>query len=109
MSIFDDYKGDQDFEKLPIIKTKGLLNIPFTIESMNLKENWDGNFGKRNVMIVTVSIAETGEKFTWFAENAVVLSKLKFLKEKNNYSGVAVKVISKESEAGNEYYDLEEA
>jgi hypothetical protein len=109
MSIFDDYKGDQDFEKLPIIKTKGLLNIPFTIDSMTLKENWDGNFGKRNVMIVSLTIGETGEKFTWFAENAVVLSKLKFLKEKDNFSGVPIKVISKESEAGNEYYDLEEA
>ena len=109
MSIFDEYKGDQEFEKLPIIKTKGLLNTPFTIESMNLKENWDGQFGKRNVMIVTLVIVETEEKFTWFAENAVVLSKLKFLKEKNNFSGVALKVVSKESETGNDYYDLEEA
>ena len=107
MGIFDGYKSDQEFEKLPIINSKQLLNTPFVIEKMNEKKDWDGQFGKRDVMIVTLQIVETGERFTWFAENSVVKSKLEYLKGLD-YCGTQLKLIWIEA-AANGYYDLIEA
>ena len=110
MGIFDKYKGDLEFEDLPIIKTKQLLNVPFKIEKLYLKDKMESEFGApRTVMIVTLSVIETGERFVWFAENTVVLKKLTWLKESGEkFDGVPFKIVYVEA-AANNYYDIVEA
>ena len=109
MGIFDKYNGDQEFEELPIIKTKQLLNVPFKIEKLFLKENMESDYGApRTVMITTLEVIETGERFVWFAENTVVLKKLTWLKDSGEkFVGVPVKVVYVEA-AANNYYDIVE-
>ena len=110
MGIFDNYKGDMEFEDLPVMKTKGLLNIPFTIEKLILKENMKSDYGApRTVMVTTISIKETGERFVWFAENTVVLKKLAWLvDEKIDYTKTVFKIVFVDGSA-NSYYDIVEA
>lgn len=110
MGIFDEYKGDLVFEDLPAIKSKQLLNVPFSIEKMTLKENMESDYGpSRPVMITTISIKETGERFVYYAENTVVIKKLAWLKdEKIDFTGVTFKLVYVEG-AANKYYDIVEA
>ena len=110
MGIFDNYKGDMVYEELPAIKSKQLLNVPFAIEKMTFKENMDSDFGpSRPVMITTISIKETGERFVYYAENTVVLKKLAWLQdEKIDFKDAVFKLIYVEG-AANKYYDIVEA
>ena len=110
MGIFDKYKGDAEYEELPVIKSKQLLNVPFEIEKLFLKENMESDFGApRTVMITTLKVVETGERFVYFAENTVVLKKLAWLKdEKMDFSKTKFKLIYTEG-AANSYYDIVEA
>lgn len=110
MGIFDNYKGDLEYENLPVIKSKQLLNVPFKIEKLVLKENMESDYGApRTVMITTVEIAETGERFVYFAENTVVLKKLAWIKdEKIDFTKAVFKLVYTEGNANN-YYDIVEA
>lgn len=110
MGIFDKYKGDAEYEELPVIKSKQLLNVPFKIEKLYLKENMESEFGSpRTVMITTIEIVETGERFVYFAENTVVLKKLAWIKdEKIDITSAKFKLVYTEG-AANNYYDIVEA
>ena len=110
MGIFDNYKGDMVYEELPAIKSKQLLNVPFSIEKMVFKEKMESDFGPdRPVMITTISIKETGERFVYYAENTVVLKKLAWLQdEKIDLKDAVFKLIYVEG-AANKYYDIVEA
>lgn len=110
MGIFDRYKGDAEYEELPVIKSKQLLNIPFKIERLYFKENMESEFGSaRPVMVTTVQIVETGERFVYFAENTVVLKKLVWIKDgKIDITSAKFKLVYTEG-AANNYYDIVEA
>ena len=110
MGIFDEYKGDMVYEDLPSIKSKSLLNVPFTIEKMVFKNDMESDFGApRPVMITTIAIKETGERFVYYAENTVVLKKLAWLQdEKINFKDAVFKLIYVEG-AANKYFDIVEA
>ena len=106
MGVFDNYyNGEQD----PIIKNAELTNVPFYIEKMRYRENVSSEFGTKNQIITTVRIAETGEVFTYFAENSVVLSKLLYLITANiPYKDVKFKLFKTKSANTNEYWDISE-
>ncbi len=110
MGIFDNYKGDLVYEELPAIKSKQLLNVPFVIEKMHFKEAMESDYGApRPVMITTIAIKETGERFVYYAENTVVLRKLAWLQdEKIDLTGAVFKLVYVEG-AVNKYYDIVEA
>ena len=106
MGVFDNYSSG---EMLPIIKNAELVNVPFTIEKMRYRENVPSEYGTKNQIIATVKIEETGERFTYFAENTVVLSKLLWLiTEGKDYAGVVFILKKTKSANTNEYYDIEE-
>lgn len=77
---------------------------------MYFKQNMESDFGAaRPVMITTIVIKETGERFVYYAENTVVLKKLAWLQdEKIDLTGAVFKLIYVEG-AANKYYDLVEA
>jgi len=110
MGIFDNYKGDMVYEDLPAIKSKSLLNVPFSIEKLVFKEAMPSGYGEpRPVMITTIAIKETGERFVYYAENTVVLKKLAWLQdEKIDFTKAVFKLVFVEG-AANSYYDIVEA
>lgn len=104
--IFDAYKGDIN----PIIKNAELLNVPFKIKRMKFRENVASDYGTKDSMLCTIEIVETGEVFSYFAENTAVLSKLRWLEVNVPKYQDAVFILKKvRSGAGNEYYDIDEA
>ncbi len=106
MGVFDNYSSG---EQHPIIKNAELTNVPFYIEKMRYRENVSSEFGTKNQIITTVRIAETGEVFTYFAENSVVLSKLLYLITANiPYKDVKFKLFKTKSANTNEYWDISE-
>ena len=106
MGVFDNYSSG---EQHPIIKNAELMNVPFYIEKMRYRENVSSEFGTKNQIITTVRIAETGEIFTYFAENSVVLSKLLYLITANiPYKDVKFKLFKTKSANTNEYWDISE-
>ena len=106
MGVFDNYSSG---EQHPIIKNAELTNVPFYIEKMRYRENVSSEFGTKNQIITTVRIAETGEVFTYFAENSVVLSKLLYLITANiPYKDVKFRLFKTKSANTNEYWDISE-
>lgn len=109
MSVFD--KMDSDFERLEVIKNAELVNIPFRIVRLFLRKDVEDkmNGGKKDSMLTTIQIVETGEERLYFGENSVVLRKLKFLMEEvPDFADHCFKLVYKKSPNGNSYYDLEE-
>ena len=106
MGVFDNYSSG---EMLPIIKNADLVNIPFMIEKMRYRENVPSEYGAKNQIIATIAIKETGERFTYFAENTVVLSKLLWLiTSGTKYDGVLFILKKIKSANTNEYWDIVE-
>ncbi len=106
MGVFDNYSSG---EILPIIKNAELANVPFQIEKMRYRENVPSDFGPKNQIITTVRIEETGERFTYFAENSVVLSKLLYLiTSAIDYKGIVFELFKTKSANTNEYWDIKE-
>ena len=104
MGVFDNYSSG---EMLPIIKNAELENVPFQIEKMRYRENVSSEYGPKNQIIATVRIEETGERFTYFAENTVVLSKLLWLiTSGTKYDGVVFILKKTKSANTNEYWDI---
>lgn len=104
MGVFDNYSSG---EMLPIIKNAELENTPFQIESMRYRENVQSEYGVKNQIKATVRIEETGERFTYFAENTVVLSKLLWLiTSGTKYDGVVFILKKTKSANTNEYWDI---
>lgn len=104
MGVFDNYSSG---EMLPIIKNAELENVPFQIEKMRYRENVSSEYGPKNQIIATVRIEETGERFTYFAENTVVLSKLLYLiTSGTKYDGVSFILKKTKSANTNEYWDI---
>lgn len=104
MGVFDNYSSG---EMLPIIKNAELENVPFQIESMRYRENVQSEYGVKNQIKATVRIEETGERFTYFAENTVVLSKLLWLiTSGTKYDGVVFILKKTKSANTNEYWDI---
>ena len=104
MGVFDNYSSG---EMLPIIKNAELENVPFFIERMRYRENVSSEYGTKNQIIATVRIEETGERFTYFAENTVVLSKLLWLiTSGTKYDGVVFILKKTKSANTNEYWDI---
>ena len=106
MGVFDNYSSG---EMLPIIKNAELVNAPFLIEKMRYRENVPSEYGPKNQIIATIRIEETGERFTYFAENTVVLSKLLWLiTSGTNYDGIVFILKKTKSANTNEYWDIDE-
>lgn len=106
MGVFDNYSSG---EMHPIIKNADLVNVPFLIEKMRYRENVPSEYGTKNQIIATVRIEETGEIFTYFAENTVVLSKMLWLiTSGTKYDGIVFILKKTKSANTNEYYDIEE-
>ena len=106
MGVFDNYSSG---EMLPIIKNAELENVPFQIEKMRYRENVPSEYGTKNQIIATVRIEETGERFTYFAENTVVLSKLLWLITSGTKYESVVFILKKTKSANtNEYWDIQE-
>ena len=104
MGVFDNYSSG---EMLPIIKNAELVNAPFLIEKMRYRENVPSEYGPKNQIIATIRIEETGERFTYFAENTVVLSKLLYLiTSGTKYDGVVFILKKTKSANTNEYWDI---
>ena len=104
MGVFDNYSSG---EMLPIIKNAELVNAPFLIEKMRYRENVPSEYGPKNQIIATIRIEETGERFTYFAENTVVLSKLLWLiTSGTNYDGIVFILKKTKSANTNEYWDI---
>ena len=58
---------------------------------------------------VAVEGEETGERFTYFAENSVVLSKLLYLiTSAIDYKGIVFELFKTKSANTNEYWDIKE-
>ena len=106
MGVFDNYSSG---EMLPIIKNAELENAPFQIEKMRYRENVPSEYGTKNQIIATIRIEETGERYTYFAENTVVLSKLLWLITSGTKYESVVFILKKTKSANtNEYWDIQE-
>lgn len=107
-SIFDDYKGEMH----PIIKNADLLNIPFRIQKMKDRQNVTSDYGKKDSMLCTIEIIETGEVFSYFAENNAVYAKMKWLlmERAAEFPSYELKLVKKAStKTKNDYFDLVDA
>lgn len=110
MGIFEKYNQEHGtaFEELPYVKVAEIVNLPFTIEKINIVKDMDGNYGKRDVAFTTIKMMETDERNVLSAENKVLFSKLAYLKEEGGYLDVPLVIRMKKAANGNPYYDIEE-